>query len=165
MKKIVLLVILGVLAWWYFDGSRRMSEEQIRAYYAEEVRIMTDLDKERLCLAMSDDYRLEDLSHTPQGPVRMALDKEQACTVAGAAIDMFSQLRAMSNGMLAPTIKHEIARIELSPDRKSATVETTSKILLGERLISRGRFSEKLIRRIGKIKSLGGSSESWSYGG
>ena len=109
MKKIVLLVILGVLAWWYFDGSRRMSEDQIRAYYAEEVRIMNDLDKERLCLAMSDDYRLEDLSHTPQGPVRMALDKEQACTVAGAAVDMFSQLRAMSNGMLAPTIKHEIA--------------------------------------------------------
>lgn len=163
MKKIVLLVILGVLAWWYFDGSRRMSEDQIRAYYVEEVRIMTDLDKERLCLAMSDDYRLEELSHTPQGPVRMALDKEQACTIAGAAVDMFGQLGAMSNGMLAPTIKHEIARIELSPDRKSATVETTSKILLGERLVSRGRFSEKLIRRVGKIKTLGGNSESWSY--
>ena len=36
MKKIVLLVILGALAWWYFDGSRKLTEEQVRAHYMEQ---------------------------------------------------------------------------------------------------------------------------------
>lgn len=165
MKKIVLLVVLGVLVWWYFDESRRMSEAQVREYYQEQTRIVTALEKEHLCTALADGYRLEDMGHTPRGPVRVTLDKDQACNVANAAIDMFAKLSAMSNGAMTPTIRYTIDRIEFSPDRKTVTVDITSKVLLGERLISRTRASETLIRRVGRIKSLGGKSESWSYGG
>jgi hypothetical protein len=36
--------------------------------------------------------------------------------------------------------------------------------MMGEQLIVRNRFTEHLIRRNGKVLSLGGESKSWSYG-
>jgi hypothetical protein len=163
MKTIVLLVILGALAWWYFDGSRRMTEEHVRAHYTEQNRIVTALDSPSACLALADDYRIEAVDRTAGRTQSVTLGRDQACDAATTALDMFGQVQAMSGGNVAPSVRHEYKRIALSADRKTATVEYSNKLLLGDRLVSRSRTTETLIRRSGRILSLGGRTESWAY--
>ncbi len=163
MKTIVLLAILGALAWWYFDGSRELTEEHVRAHYAEQNRILTALEKESACTAMADDYRVRTVSHLDERAETMDFNRQQACDAMTAVFDMFGQIKAVSGGALHPTLRHEYKRITLSPDRKSATVEYSNKLLIGDRLVSRSLTSETLIRRTGRTLSLGGHSESWSY--
>ena len=124
---------------------------------------MTALEKENACAGMADGYHLDVVSHTPGRPETAAFSREQACDAATAVFDMFDHLRALSGGQLQPSVRQEYKSITLSPDRKTATVEYSNKLLLGDRLLVRSVTTETLIRRTGKILSLGGRTESWGY--
>lgn len=167
MRKVVLLAVFAVsagLAWWFFDGSRRMSETQVRAHYREQLEATIGFDADRICGAMDEAYMQEDVSHMPDGRVEtMRFDKTQGCQTVAATLSAFRQASEASGGMLRPEFKVEIARIDLAPDRKTATVEAITTVTVGERLLARSRGSERLIRRVGRIRSLGGRSDSWAY--
>jgi len=53
MKKIVLLAILAGLALWYFDFSRRMTEQSIAKAYQEQTHTMNVRDAAYLCSHMA----------------------------------------------------------------------------------------------------------------
>lgn len=164
MKKVLLLVLALVAAWWYFDGSRRMSEESIRAHYKEQLAAYDRHDAEALCKTMSDDYQAQSIVFTPDGSKRQTHRRDEACREITRGLDAFRQLSQASAGMLSLRIDMQIGKIDLSPDRKTAVVESVSTMKLGEMLVMRTRSSETLIRRMGRITSRGGESKSWVYG-
>jgi ketosteroid isomerase-like protein len=164
MKKLVLLVVLAALAWWYFDGSRKLSEEAIREHYQEQLEATASFDTERLCAAMADDYRVTDVSQGLQGQQKLTMDKAQACDALSQSLGMFKQLSDASGGKFRLDIGYEIKSITVSADRKSASVEGISTFKLGDRLVARTRGTDRLIRRNGKILSQGGDTKTWMYG-
>src|SRR5687768_5071129 len=79
VKKIVLLVVLAGLGWWYFVGGRTLTEEGVRKHYDEQSAAMARFDAEALCAMLHDDYKANEVSFTPAGPVKASVDRNQAC--------------------------------------------------------------------------------------
>lgn len=164
MKKVVLLVVLAVLAWWYFDGSRRISEEAVRDHYMVMVTMYDEGNAEALCAQMDSDYRVVDVSFGPEDTRRQELDRDSACREVKRALKTIDRLGRVSGGLLTPDLDVQIKGVAISADRKLATVESISTMRLGDSVLVRSRATDRLVRRVGRIRSLGGESKTWVYG-
>ncbi|RDI97118.1 hypothetical protein DVT68_18750 [Dyella solisilvae] len=163
MKKLILLAILAGLAFWYFDYGRRMTETQIREAYAADEEAMRRFDADSLCARMADDYSGEETTRRGDESVAQRYDKPGLCGRIRESLSTMQRLSAATGGRVALDIELEIKSIELSTDRKQATVQTVSTARLGKMTVGRDRSTEHLIRRQGRILSTGGESKVWAY--
>jgi hypothetical protein len=165
MKKLILLAVLVGLAWWYFDGSRRLTEDMIRQSYQAEREALRQFDAPLLCKRVADDFQATDTANGADGPVVKHLDKQSYCDDLTQSLSAIQQLSNMSRGRLVPEFNTEIKNITLAANRKSASVETVSTVKLGDMTLARSRGTETFIRRNGQILSTGGEFKSWAYSG
>ena len=165
MRTAFLATLLIVLGSWYFHFGRQMSQKSVAGFYNEQMRMMAAMQAEPLCNTLAEDYRVVDVNFSAAGTQRREADKHAACENLGKSFGNFQQLSHISRGLLAPSFANKIKSITLSEDEKLATVEGTMTVKLGKVLISRTRFTERLVCRNGTIRSLGGESKSWAYGG
>lgn len=156
MGKVILLAILAVLGWWYFDGSRRMTEADIRASYQADQAAFSQLDAEPLCDRMHADFALV---QTVNGEARQ-LDKAGTCADLRKSFDAMKHL---GFGSMPFRVETTIEEIALAPDHKSAAVTATAVTRLANMTLMRTHGTERLIRRMGHIRSLGGESRTWAY--
>ena len=163
MKKLILLAILAGLAGWYVDHGRRMTEADIRASYEADMDATRRFDGEFLCARMSDDYAGSESSLQDGSDPEEHFDKASQCLRIKQSIGVMQQLSVTTGGQLALNIDYEIKNIELSPDRKRATVETASTAKLGHMTIMRDRTTDHLIRRNGRILYIASEAKVWAY--
>lgn len=163
MKKIVLAAVLVALAYWYFEGGRKMTEAQIHAHYDAGMDAVARFDSEYLCSQLAGDYRVTDTTYRASGTETTTLDKEEACKGAAEGLAGFKKLSDISRGLLKVSTSNKIRRVTLSERNKMAVVEGVTTAKIGELLVARTRYTEKLIRRNARILSLGGESKTWIY--
>jgi hypothetical protein len=164
VKKIVLLVILAGLALWYFDFSRRMTEQSIATAYQAQARAMNAMDAAYLCSHMASGYQSTEVLHGPRGTTTRTMGKDQACTQLTRMAGGMQKLGIAPGGMISPRYSIEIKHVELAANRKAATVEAVATMMVGDVLLMRSYGTEQLIRRVGRIQTLGSESETWVYG-
>ena len=163
MKKIVLLVILAGLGWWYFVGGRSLTEEGVRKHYDEQSSAMARFDAEALCAMLHDDYRATEVSITPAGTLKATVDRVQACDNIGAALEPMKNLSEMSGGQAGISFANNISKVTLSEDGKSATVEGEGRFSMAGALLIKSKYTEELVRRNGSILHLRSDAKSWLY--
>lgn len=163
MKKLILLAILAGLAWWYVDYSRRMTEADIRASYEADMDATRRFDGDFLCARMSDDFAGSETSRQDGNDAEERLDKAGQCQRIKRSIEAMQQVSVATGGRLALKIDYEIKNIELSSDRKRATVQTVSTAKLGDMTLARDRTTDHLIRRNGRILSIASEAKVWTY--
>jgi len=164
-KLVLLLAVLAGLAWWYFDASRRMTEAQVREAYSEEAEAILKFDAKELCGRLSDDFHATQTVKLGDGYVDKQQDKNAYCNDITKSMTLMQRMSHASGGLLVPDISTEIKNVELSDDRKLAHVEIVSTARLGDTTLSRVRGTEHLIRRNGRILSMGGEFKTWVYQG
>ena len=164
MKKIVLAAALVGAAAWYFHFGRAMTDASIRKFYGDQTVLMAELEGEPLCKLMADDYLLKDVAFSSSGTERSEKRRDEACADIKQALTLLNKLSNASGGILHPMFEQKIESIELSDGNKRATVKGVSTGTIGDMTLVRSRFTETLIRRNGKILSLGGESKTWLYG-
>lgn len=162
IKAIVALVLAG-FAWWYFDAGRRMTEAEIRAAYETDMEAMRRYDADALCERLSSDFSAEQTTQQGGDTVEEHYGKAEFCELFRHSVDTMKRLSEASHGRFSLDVQQEIKNIELSVDRKHATVQTVSTIRLGDMTLARDRSTEHLIRRNGRILSTGGEILSWAY--
>lgn len=162
MKKLILLAVLAGLAWWYFDQSRRMTETHIRESYAADMDAMRRFDADSLCARMSDDYEGTESSRQ-QDDETQHFDKAGQCARIRESLSGMQRISAATGGRLAMEIDYEIKSIELSPNRKQATVQSVSTARLGGMTLARERTTDHLVRRHGRILSVASEARVWLY--
>ena len=166
MKKlIVLLAILAGLAWWYFDGSRRMTEDMVRENYRAEHEALVQFDAPSLCKHLADDFQATDTVSSGGDAVEKQLDRQGYCDDLTKSLEAMQRLSNVSRGRVVPEFNTEIKDITLAPNRKMASVELVTTMKLGDMTLARSRGTERLIRRNGQILSAGGEFKSWVYQG
>lgn len=150
MKKVIFVILVIAAAVWYFDIGRKMTETSIRENYQSQREALNRFDAEPLCDAMDDEYRA---AVTVRGSAdgSKTMNKARACAELTRTLRRFKQLSERTGGMIEPDF--EIKSIELSANRKSATVELTNAMRLGDMTLSRGHSVDHLIRRNGRILS------------
>lgn len=165
MKKFVLLAVLAALAAWYFHFSRLLDEKVVNEHYDQQLRMLTEFDSKGLCAAMAEGYHSVDVAFSESGSQRTELDDTQGCREVEQQVNQIKRLSDATRGLLQPTYSNQVKTVTLSEGGKLATVEGTVTIKMGEYLLGRTRYTEKLIRRAGRVMSLGGESKSWVYAG
>lgn len=163
MVKWILLVILACAAWWYFDYSHRMTETQIHAAYAADLDAMRRFDADALCKRMSDDFSSEETASQGGQSTQRHDDKNSSCKRLRQSLIGMQRLNAATGNMMELEFELEVKSIELSVDRKHATVEIASTARLGDMTLARERTTEHLIRRNGHILSTDAESRIWVY--
>ncbi len=163
MKKVILLAILAGLAWWYVDHGRRMTEADVRTAYEADIDATRRFDGEFLCARMSDDFEGSETSRQDGNELEEHFDKAGQCQRIKRSIEAMQQISVATGGRLALHIDYEIRNIELSPDRKRATVQSVSTAKLGDMTLARDRTTDHLIRRNGRILSKASEARVWTY--
>lgn len=154
MKKILLIVLAAGAAWWYFVGGRRISEDQVNAFYRDLEVATLQRKPDDLCALLAPEFQ-------SSGSVNLAgqrqanaqdQDKDQTC---GAYRDLYAsweKLGEKMGGTLQLDSSYTIHSVTLSPDRKSATVDiSTSLDVAGTLMNIRSRSTDTLVRRNGRV--------------
>lgn len=151
MKKILLVVLLAIGAWWYFVGGRTLSEEAVRDFYRLQEHATLSRDPAALCSLLDKEFAASGM--TTSGGSHA--DKGQTCDGYHAMYQGFESLGEKMGGILQLDYGYDIHSIQLSPNKKSATVDISYSLdVAGSIMNIRSRATETLIRRNGKILML-----------
>jgi hypothetical protein len=152
MKAILLLIVLAGTGWWYFVGSRTISEGQVTGFYQAQQAATLERKPDVLCALLADDF-------SSSGSVALAghsrsesVTKPQLCE---SYVDMYAawdKLGAAMGGEVQLDSHYDIHSIGIAPDRKSATVDISMSLDVAGNLTNlRSRSTETLVRRNGKV--------------
>jgi hypothetical protein len=163
MKKLLIVAIAAVGAWWFFVGGRTLTETQARAFYSDMERATLSRKPEELCKMLASDFSsggtlavggMKVTQPTTQG-------KEDTCEGYRALYASWEKIGDKMGGVLQLDSHYEIHSVKLSADKKSATVDISSSLdVAGSIMNMRARTTDTLVRRNGKVLLL--SSEGVS---
>lgn len=124
MKKIVLLAVLGALAWWVFIDGSKLDETLVRERVEAEMEAFVAMDADAICSGLASDYSSESTVHIGSVKRVTRRNKEQSCADMQEFFRQTEMVLANVGGEL--TVDLEIKSIKIAPDRKSAEVEVRS---------------------------------------
>jgi hypothetical protein len=165
LGKLVLAVVLGIVAVLAYENGRTIEESHVRAHYRDQLEALRGFDEKAICAGIADDYSLRVVDRTAGHPGNDTLDGPQSCELSRKFMQLAQHLSGQTGGLVTLDVSYDIRSIQIAADGRSATVEATSTVKLGETLVSRTRGTEQLSRSFWRIRSHGGDAQVWSYGG
>ncbi|TDU25692.1 hypothetical protein DFR24_4137 [Panacagrimonas perspica] len=161
MGKFVLFVMLaGGGAWWYFVGGRTLTEDHVKAFYAEQTRATLNRNPEALCDMLASDFHGTAVSISLGGRKKIEQNRGEACSAYHEFYDAAEALGEKMGGMVVLEYDQRITKLELAADRRSATVKTRFTFDIGGALINlRGTSTDTLERRNGKVRLSGSDGQ------
>jgi hypothetical protein len=153
MKQIVIVVALCVGAWFFFVGGRKLDEKMVREYYEKEAHAILSRDPERLCKQFSRKAVVESKVTLMGRTLETSYDRDGACEAAKQSFEMFRLVGDRMGGILTIEYDYHIDSIEVAIDRKSALVEGTSVLKMGEAALQyRTAYVQRLEREFGQVR-------------
>lgn len=169
MEKSTKSIIVGVLAIVAFFGIKygigqyremqsTLDEDIVYAYYQKQINAMRTFDAETQCRMLHPRYRAVDQSRTPDGEQTLVLDRREACKGLREAMDTMKAV--VKTLKVEPDMKFTIESVDLSPDRRQATVKLRYALEMGKALSASATATETLVRQKGDVYVVGSQSKS-----
>ncbi len=157
MKKIAIVLALCVGAWYFFVGGRKLDEAMVRKYYENEAHAVYMRDAEKLCKQLSRKAVIQSRTVMMGQAQTSTHDRDQACEATRKTFGMFASMGERMGGILTIEYDYQIERIEIASDRKSAVVEGTSVLKMGEAAMQfKSSFTQRLERELGQMRLVHG---------
>jgi hypothetical protein len=157
MKQIAIVVALCVGAWYFFIGGRKLDEAMVRQYYEKEAHAIYPRDAEKLCEQLSKKAVIQSKTVMMGRTQETTSDREQACDSVRKTFKMFETVGEGMGGILTIEYEYHIDSVQIASDRKSATVEGTSVLKMGEAAMQfKSSFTQRLERELGKMRLVRG---------
>jgi len=157
MKQIAIVLALCVGAWYFFIGGRKLDEAMVRKYYEAEAHAIYSRDAEKLCKQLSKKAVIQSRTVMMGQAQESTNDREQACDAARKTFKLFESVGERMGGILTIEYEYHIDSIEIASDRKSAVVEGTSVLKMGEAAMQfRSSFTQRLERELGQMRLVRG---------
>lgn len=164
LGRLIALVVLATVAFVAWNRGWTIDEAQVRQFYDRQLVAFRDFDHEAMCKDLAGDYRARLVQYADGRRLgETVLDSEGTCEMTRQTMEELRRLHARSRGLIAFDVRVDIGSIRVAPGRRSATVEVTTTIKLGEMLIARSRGTERLSRTWWRVRSHGGEGQTWSY--
>ncbi len=157
MKQIAIVLALCVGAWYFFIGGRKLDEAMVRKYYEAEAHAVYSRDAEKLCKQLSAKAVIQSRTVMMGQTQDATHDRAQACEAARKTFKMLASLGERMGGILTIEYEYQIDSIDIASDRRSATVEGTSVLKMGESAMQfKSRFTQRLERELGQMRLVRG---------
>lgn len=152
MNKLIVL-LLAVAAWWYWFAARQINDQQVREFYSEMERATLSRDPEALCALFAEDFQtsgsVESAGVTKAMPVQ---NKQQTCDNYRQLFASFEKIGVQMGGMLQLDVRQTLNSVEISPDKRSATVDFEYQMDVGGSIMNmRSHSVDVLVRQNGKV--------------
>lgn len=162
--RLLVLVVLAGVAFVLWDNGSRIDESHVHRYYERQMDAMRNFDHESMCRDIAGDFSINVTSYVDGRRVdAAAYDGENTCRMTREMLEGMRALSGRSGGLLTFDVSVDVRSIRIEPGRRSAMVESTTTVKIGEILVSRSRGTERLSRSIWRVRSHGGEGQSWSY--
>lgn len=162
--RLLVLVVLAAVAYVAWDHGRTIDESHVRQYYDRQMDAIRSFDHEAMCDDIADDFSASVTSFVGGRNIGKAVyDGETTCRMTREMFDDMRNLSNRSRGMLAFDVRVNVRSIQIEPGYRSAVVESTTTVKLGEILVTRSRGTERLSRSLWRVRSHGGEGQAWTY--
>lgn len=158
VATVAALLIVLVSARAYQASVSRLDDDLVGAYYQDHINALRRFDADTLCNMMANEYRSTETVVTDKGAQTYAIDKRRACEEARASMRMMWEISKATGA--EPELKYTIGEVTFSEDRRSADVQVRGAMKIGGKLSIEFTATERLVRRLGEVRSLGGKSRS-----
>ena len=153
IKVFIVLLALGTVGWYYFIGGRRLDETMVRAFYVSQVQATLARDPEAQCKLLGKSLALRQETLMAGQTKADAMNHDRACASIRKPHEFFEAAGEKAGGMLTIEYDYELGKIEIAADRKSARVELTSTLKMGEAFMQfRNASTERVERRLGQLE-------------
>lgn len=136
----------------------RLDEDMVDAYYQKHINAMRRFDSNTLCNLMDKTYRSVDTSVSPDGTETVESTKNTACRETDTAMRLMWEYAKATK--TEPDLKYTIVSVTLSEDRRRAEVQLRGSIRIDKGFLIEFAGTETLIRRWGRVRSIGGKSRT-----
>jgi hypothetical protein len=158
MKWLALLALMIAAGWYYFIGGRKLDEPMVRDFYLAGAHATLSRDPEAQCKLIAKSAVLQIETRIAGQTKSDTLNRTQACEQFRKAHEFFEQAGEKAGGMLTIEYDYELGKIELAPDRKSASVQFSSTLKMGEAFMQfRTTSTDRVVRNLGRVE-LGGAT-------
>lgn len=165
MRKLILVVLVAVAAWWYFIGGRNLTEAHVNEFYRSVEVATLERKPEDLCSLLDEDFKSTGNVAIGGQQRTDSQDKAQTCEAYRQLYASWEKLGGKMGGILQLDSEYEIHSITFSTDKKTATVDISSSLdVAGSITNIRSRRKDTLVPRNGKVMLLR-SEGSGSVGG
>lgn len=162
--RLLVLVVLAAVAFVAWDNGGRIDESHVRQYYERQREAIRNFDHEAMCGDIAGDFSINVTSFVDGRRMGQAVyDGESTCRMTREMFEQMRRLSGQTRGLLTFDVRTDVGAIHIEPGRRSATVESTTTMKMGEILISRNRGTERLSRSIWRVRSHGGEGQAWTY--
>ena len=153
MKKIAILVVLCVGAWYFFIGGRKLDEKLVREYYQKEAHAIYSRDAGKLCKQLSRKVVIETRTTVMGRTEENTHDRDSACRGVHKTFENLALVGERTGNILSVDYDYHIDSVEVAPDRKSALVKGTSVLKMGESALQlKTSFNQRLERELGQMR-------------
>jgi Domain of unknown function (DUF4440) len=166
VRTLLLIVVLAVVGWYYFIGGRRISEDQLSAFYQKQTEATLSRNPEALCVLLADDFEGHSSGVVYGQRVAVTQNKEQTCDSYRQMYSGIAEIGDKLGGIAQLDYQHDIDEVSISADRKSATASVRYTLnVAGSVMRYRGRSKDILVRRAGRVLLQSSEEESSVSGG
>jgi len=153
MKRIVFLVVAVGLAWYFWIDGSKLTEPMVKEYYEQQWHATYSRDPEALCALYGSGLTMTLTSRGMGKNFEATLNKDEACKRVRDMFQLFVDIGTKTNSMLTIEYKYDIADLQMAADGKSATVEVTTLLKMGEEFMQIATESTEVLRRsLRKVK-------------
>lgn len=164
MVRLIVLVVLAAAGYVAWDNGWKIDEAHVHRYYEGQMAAIRGFDHESMCKDIAGDFTIDVTSYVDgQRTDQAVYDGESTCRMTREMIEGMRNLSAQSRGLLVFDVRVDVRSVRIEPGRRSAAVESTTTVKMGEVLVSRSRGTERLSRALWRVRSHGGEGHTWTY--
>lgn len=158
MRIVLALVAFVVGRWCWFVGSRQISESDVRSYYTHELQFLDDGNSKEMCASLDEKYSSRMIQISAAGRLVEETDKAKSCQAIKALFETVKKLNDQVGGGVVTNTEDNLDKIEISSDKKTATVSVRSVFKVGTEKVlmikMTANTTETFIKRNGKLLRL-----------
>jgi hypothetical protein len=169
MVKWALLLIAASVGGWYvvIDG-RKLDEQMVRDFYAQQRHATYSRDPGALCDQYASKARVTQETRMAGRTTTATMGRKDACDRLHEQFQFFEMAGEKAGGILTIDYAHELHEIEIAPDRKSARVVFSSTLKMGETFFQVATTAterlERSMRRVQLVEADAKVRVSWKPG-
>jgi len=144
VKYLLFALLAGGAVWFYFIDGSKLDEGMVREFYAQQAQHTYERDPEALCKQMSGKYRMNIQSRIAGKVNDASYGKSIACEQIKKSFKFFEDVGERAGGILTIEYSYDIRQLDIASNNRSATVEITTTLKMGEEFLQ--IFSESTDR-------------------
>jgi hypothetical protein len=168
VKYLLVALLAGAAGWFYLIDGSKLDEAMVREFYEQQSVHTYERDPEALCKQLGSGVKVRVESRMGGKVNTASYGKEAACRQLSSAFKFFEDMGEKAGGTLTIEYSYDIHSLELSSNHKSATVEVSSTLKMGEEFMQIFSDStdrvERSLRRVQLVEQDAKTHMKWTPG-